>query len=360
MALPSALDIIERRESGGRNIRQQIVPQSVSSASGHFQMIKPTWQAWAKAVGIDTNRYPEAISAPYELQRKAAAYGFRTQGFRPWEATKHLVGQEKNYSAGPGVLDRNPTTPAPGGGRSFQQLTGLQPLDGGTAAAPAALAHNREELQRMLLAKYPELRVTSGYRDPGHNKRVGGAKGSQHIHDRAIDVSVRDLPPEKQEEIARYARSIGARGFGYYPGSQSMHFDVRPSGSAFWGPNYSRTSLGQTAPWFQKFASEPAGAGGGASATTEVAAAPAGVLNQNPTQPQAPPPNPVDEAITEMQAALTPPPQPQPQQAPAPAISPMAPSPAPNLGGPAASMMASLIARRREPQPLGFLDAGAV
>lgn len=109
------LNIIERRESGGRNIHQQLVPASVSSASGHFQMIDPTWRRWASAVGIDTTKYPHAIDAPYELQRQAAAHGYRTEGFAPWEATKNLVGQEKNYPAPnpAGTLSATGTAPSP-------------------------------------------------------------------------------------------------------------------------------------------------------------------------------------------------------------------------------------------------------
>lgn len=91
-----ALDLIAKYESGGRNIEQGVVGPSggynpsvgrvtgPSSASGPWQMIDPTWRSAASAVGIDTNQYPRAITAPVELQRKAAQFLFDTQGFKPW------------------------------------------------------------------------------------------------------------------------------------------------------------------------------------------------------------------------------------------------------------------------------------
>ncbi len=90
------LDLIEKYESGGRNILQQVVPAGggynpsvgrvtgPSSAGGYYQMIDSTWRAAARAVGIDTNQYPRAIDAPKELQRKAAQHLYDTEGFRPW------------------------------------------------------------------------------------------------------------------------------------------------------------------------------------------------------------------------------------------------------------------------------------
>lgn len=130
---------------------------------------------------------------------------------------------------------------------------------GTTSAAPPSAgapqqARTSGELEQMLLARFPNLRVTSRDRSPEHNRKVGGAKGSQHLHGTAIDIGMSELTPQQRQEVAEYARSIGARGFGYYPKSNSMHFDVRQGPEAFWGSNYSRSSLGQTPEWFQNFA----------------------------------------------------------------------------------------------------------
>jgi Peptidase M15/Transglycosylase SLT domain len=141
---------------------------------------------------------------------------------------------------------------------------------GGRTAAPAqpspATVKNIAELQAKLLERYPELKVTSGYRDPAHNARVGGARNSQHTHGRAIDLSLKGIEEARQREIVDYARSLGARGIGYYPSNQSVHFDVRTGAPAAWGGNYSRTSLPQTPGWFQAIAKQHLQGGGGAPA----------------------------------------------------------------------------------------------
>lgn len=101
--------------------------------------------------------------------------------------------------------------------------------------------------------QYPDVRITSGFRDPAYNAAVGGARGSQHTHGNAFDFSVRGMDESKQREIADYLRGQGLQGFGYYPKSQSMHADL--GGQRFWGPDYTKNSLGQTPEWFRQFAS---------------------------------------------------------------------------------------------------------
>lgn len=101
-------------------------------------------------------------------------------------------------------------------------------------------------------AKYPDVRITSGFRDPSYNAAVGGARRSQHVHGNAFDFSVRGLDEGRQKEIADYLRSQGLQGFGYYPNSQSMHADF--GNPRFWGPDYTKNSLGQTPEWFRQFA----------------------------------------------------------------------------------------------------------
>jgi Peptidase M15 len=103
-------------------------------------------------------------------------------------------------------------------------------------------------------AAFPQVQITSGYRDPVHNAEVGGAQGSQHLHGNAIDVSLKGLSEQQKVDVYNWARGNGATGIGYYPSSDSAHFDFRQGTPAAWGGNYSRTSLPQTPPWFQKIA----------------------------------------------------------------------------------------------------------
>ena len=396
-----ALDIIEQKESGGRNVPNYKYGPGFS-ASGNFQMINSTWKRWAKAAGIDISKYPRAIDAPYDLQRRVAAQGFKMEGFKPWVATKGLVGQEAQYSANPsrgGIITAQGAPappPRPVMGTGMQMPTGTEGTStvpvAGTPSVSPGIARNREELERLLLGRYPELRVTSRDRDPTHNKKVGGAKGSQHLHGNALDISVRGLDPAKQEEITRYAQSVGAKGFGYYPGSSSMHFDTRPSGSAFWGPNYSKTSLGKTPDWFQRFASAPGDFPTGG--TTQVAQAspdaatgtPPGIVAAQGEAPAAPAPAGADalsaalasvqaatqeraqraQAVAQAQAPAPPLQQPGQPQGPAPAAGqPGQPS---QPGQPdqvaAADLMTSLLERKRAgrippPTPQGLLSGWA-
>lgn len=100
--------------------------------------------------------------------------------------------------------------------------------------------------------KYPQVQITSGFRDQGHNAAVGGAKGSQHIHGNAFDGKFpADMPAAERIAAIRELRGLGANGLGNY-GGDSFHADWRSGPPAAWGPNYSRTSLGQTAPWFRE------------------------------------------------------------------------------------------------------------
>lgn len=70
------------------------------------------------------------------------------------------------------------------------------------------------------------LVVLSCYRTPAHNKRVGGAKQSQHVQGRALDL----LPPKGWTvgQFAAVAREVDAiKGLGLY--ATFLHVDVRPT-----------------------------------------------------------------------------------------------------------------------------------
>jgi zinc D-Ala-D-Ala carboxypeptidase len=74
------------------------------------------------------------------------------------------------------------------------------------------------------------LILTSAYRSPEHNKRVGGAKNSRHMQGDAFDVRMENHDPQSFEAAAR---AVGFTGFGYYPKSGFMHVDSGPARS--WG-----------------------------------------------------------------------------------------------------------------------------
>lgn len=89
-------------------------------------------------------------------------------------------------------------------------------------------ALGRLQALRDLLGK--PIIVLSAYRSPEHNRRVGGAKASQHLAARAFDVSMANHDPAAFETAAR---AVGFTGFGYYPKQNFMHIDTGPARS--WG-----------------------------------------------------------------------------------------------------------------------------
>lgn len=76
------------------------------------------------------------------------------------------------------------------------------------------------------------IHVTSGYRCPEHNRRVGGADMSQHTQGLAADIVVKGMTPRKVASLAARVPVLAAGGIGTYRGW--VHVDVRPNGPARW------------------------------------------------------------------------------------------------------------------------------
>jgi hypothetical protein len=74
------------------------------------------------------------------------------------------------------------------------------------------------------------LIVRSAYRSPEHNRAVGGALHSKHLDGAAFDIAMTNHDPAAFEAAAR---TVGFKGFGYYPRSRFMHIDLGPARS--WG-----------------------------------------------------------------------------------------------------------------------------
>ena len=66
--------------------------------------------------------------------------------------------------------------------------------------------------------------VTSGYRSPKGNRRAGGARNSQHIFCKAVDIQVEGV---SKWQLAKYLRTVPGRGgVGTYCRTKSVHIDV--------------------------------------------------------------------------------------------------------------------------------------
>lgn len=87
------------------------------------------------------------------------------------------------------------------------------------------------------------LMITSGYRSPSYNSRVGGAKKSQHMLGKAVDFVIqgRGMSTADKAQLIELCSKHGATGVGVY--NTSMHADIRSGSRAAWGPSYSRSSI---------------------------------------------------------------------------------------------------------------------
>jgi uncharacterized protein YcbK (DUF882 family) len=81
------------------------------------------------------------------------------------------------------------------------------------------------------------MRVTCAYRNPAHNKRVGGKANSQHLAGTAFDIAVPSM--DYAREVERLAIEEGFTAIGRYPSRHFIHIDMRPrkpSGALYrWG-----------------------------------------------------------------------------------------------------------------------------
>ena len=71
------------------------------------------------------------------------------------------------------------------------------------------------------------LYIISAYRDPVHNQKVGGARGSYHLKGRAFDVSTSGWTFKQRMELVVHAAHWGFEGFGFYDGF--IHLDNGPT-----------------------------------------------------------------------------------------------------------------------------------
>jgi zinc D-Ala-D-Ala carboxypeptidase len=92
----------------------------------------------------------------------------------------------------------------------------------------AKLAAALEDLRK--LAGGP-LTITSGYRCPAHNERVGGARNSQHTQGIAADIVSKKFTPKELADLAEKIPAFVNGGLGVY--SRWIHVDVR-NGRARW------------------------------------------------------------------------------------------------------------------------------
>lgn len=88
------------------------------------------------------------------------------------------------------------------------------------------------KLLQKLRDKFGKISISSAYRNPTHNRRVGGVSNSQHLYGLAADITLADN--SKLEEAAKYAEKIGFTGIGLDNKYQMfIHVDTRKNKSFF-------------------------------------------------------------------------------------------------------------------------------
>jgi hypothetical protein len=103
-----------------------------------------------------------------------------------------------------------------------------------------------QRIVQSLAGVVPALTVQSAYRSAAYNASVGGARHSQHIQGKAIDLDLSTFTPEqKRAVLAAVMAQPEVKGIGVYDtGLNVLHFDTRSGERVAWGPDYAARSLG--------------------------------------------------------------------------------------------------------------------
>lgn len=158
-----------------------------------------------------------------------------------------------------GVGGVSPTTGESGAVPSGQSASG-EPIEEGAGAGPPAeggewlifLPHTDSRVNTQVAQKATaiaqamnvQFTITSAYRSPEYNRRVGGATSSAHTRGNALDVVQSSFTQAQRAQFIQLAVQQGIGGIGIY--NSFTHIDVE--GARAWGPNGSRSSL-PTFPW---------------------------------------------------------------------------------------------------------------
>lgn len=123
-AVEHALDMIERDESGGRNIRNFKFDKT-HTASGYFQITDTTWKEFDTA---NSRAYSTAMSAPYDIQREVARNILTTSGIQHWASWNAPLASNLRKEGFPttGIIKVDPDSVAQGvikGQQTDAQLT---------------------------------------------------------------------------------------------------------------------------------------------------------------------------------------------------------------------------------------------
>ncbi len=122
------------------------------------------------------------------------------------------------------------TTPVPRFTRHFTAAEFACPCCGYLVAS-AGLASLLDALETIRAQVNRPVRIVSGYRCPPHNRAVGGAANSRHMHGDAADVYVEGVTPAQLRAIViKHCPEIHGIGVG----QTKFHIDARPGPLTEW------------------------------------------------------------------------------------------------------------------------------
>ena len=251
----SFLDALADVESGNQNIPSGVDPDVAgpgTKSQGYFQINTPTWRDFAGKAGVDLKQYPNAMSAPRDVQaRVASVIPFKRFGPRTQRLMRQRFGDiDSNMTVGELAATKGtgytPAAPATAGGGSVEQAQGkVAGIRKGALDADLV-----ESLEYAAEATGLKVRVTSG------GQRMEGAPGhtGSHRHDqgRAADFDLIDpetgkvlaLDDPRRVQFLEEAAAAGAGGIGtqYMDAPAKIHAGTTQEG-AYAGPRHEREAV---------------------------------------------------------------------------------------------------------------------
>lgn len=94
--------------------------------------------------------------------------------------------------------------------------------DGSTHSIDPRLIEMLEQIRAHFNAP---VRITSGYRSPSYNRKIGGSRNSYHMRGMAADIKVEGVAPS--QVYAYCNRAFATGGVGRY--ASFTHVDCRPT-----------------------------------------------------------------------------------------------------------------------------------
>ena len=109
----------------------------------------------------------------------------------------------------------------------------------GTDVPDELIDHVRELAENLQVLRdhiQKPIIVISGYRSPKYNRKIGGARRSQHMSAKAADIIVKDMTPDEvKAEIVQLIKDgkMKKGGVGLY--TTFTHYDVRGRNARWYG-----------------------------------------------------------------------------------------------------------------------------